>query len=68
MTKKDERTKPKYETPTIVPLGELAKGIGTCAAVGSSPDDSCGSGTSAPTSCGGGNIAGTTCGSGTGGH
>jgi len=66
MSKKDERTKPKYEAPIVVALGGLAQGIGACAD-GSRPDDSCGSGTMAATSCGGGISAGTTCGAGTGG-
>jgi hypothetical protein len=59
----EKRTNPKYETPIVVSLGELAKGIGACGG-GSSPDDSCGSGATAPSSCGIGTFAGTTCGTG----
>ena len=56
-----KKTMPKYETPTVVALGELARGIGTCGS-GSSPDDSCGSGAVASTSCGSGIAAGSSCG------
>jgi len=31
MSKKDEQPKPRYEPPVVVPLGELAKGDGSCA-------------------------------------
>jgi len=64
MSDNEKRTKPKYETPTVVPLGGLARGTGTCGN-GSNPDDSCGSGFGANTSCGSGATAGTTCGTGT---
>jgi hypothetical protein len=30
MSDKEKRIKPKYETPTVVPLGEMAKGSGAC--------------------------------------
>jgi hypothetical protein len=36
MTEKDEGKKPRYETPVVVPLGEVAKGAGVCGN-GSSP-------------------------------
>jgi hypothetical protein len=65
MSDNEKRTKPKYESPVLVPLGEMARGIGACGG-GSSPDDSCGSGAAAPTSCGVGTIPGTTCGTGGG--
>lgn len=28
--RKENRTKPRYEPPVVVPLGELAKGTGVC--------------------------------------
>ena len=58
MSDNEKRTKPKYEAPTVVPLGGLARGIGTCGN-GSTPDDSCGSGNSAASTCLGGNSHGT---------
>ena len=63
MADDEKRTKPKYEAPTVVPLGELAQGIGTCAVVGSNPgDSSCGSGTvTTSSSCGAGGSASTSC-------
>ena len=30
MSDNEKRTKPKYEAPIIVPLGELARGAGAC--------------------------------------
>ena len=36
MSKKNASKKPKYESPTVVPLGELAQGSGYCRA-GSHP-------------------------------
>ena len=30
MSEKDERTKPKYESPVVLDLGELAIGSGEC--------------------------------------
>ena len=63
MPDKDGRTKPKYEPPTLVPLGELAKGSGDCAAgssvgtdctVGGTAAGICVSGTGATGTCVGG--------------
>ncbi len=56
MSKKDERTKPKYEAPTVVALGELAQGLGYCAA-GSSALEYCTAGTAAATACTAGSVA-----------
>jgi hypothetical protein len=65
MSKKDERTKPKYEAPTVVPLGGLARGAGvaTCDTVGSAADTTCTSnGGAALTTCtSNGSLAATTC-------
>jgi hypothetical protein len=30
MSEKDERTKSRYESPIVVPLGEMARGTGDC--------------------------------------
>ncbi|MFA6146742.1 MAG: hypothetical protein WC899_00850 [bacterium] len=43
MPEKDESKKPKYETPIVVPLGEMAKGKGDCG-VGSLNQPGCGVG------------------------
>jgi hypothetical protein len=41
--------KPVYETPALIPLGELAKGLGVaCNPVGSAPSGQCGGGTQVP--------------------
>jgi hypothetical protein len=40
MAEKDESKKPRYETPIVVPLGETAKGQGTCGA-GSTNQPAC---------------------------
>ena len=32
MSDYEKRTKPKYKTPTVVALGEIAKGVGYCTA------------------------------------
>lgn len=57
----NKRIKPKYEAPTIVLLGGLARGIGYCAA-GSNPDAGyCDAGISAPSSCSAGTGAGAAC-------
>lgn len=68
MPDKDDRTKPRYEPPTLVPLGELAKGSGVCATgsgvgadctIGSAADGAlCFTGGNATTNCftGGGDV------------
>jgi hypothetical protein len=43
MSDNEKRTKPKYEAPTVVPLGELAQGTGYCSA-GSVVDGYCSAG------------------------
>ena len=44
---RDEKAKPKYESPVILPLGEMARSNGVSAACpsGSSPQASCHTGT-----------------------
>ena len=64
MSGDDKRTKLKYETPTIVVLGELARGVGYCAAgsgpgegyctAGNLPFTACTAGGAAPAACTGG--------------
>ena len=58
--------KPVYETPALIPLGELAKGLGVaCNPVGSSPTGQCGGGGAVPPAdCYTGGRAGTNCGNG----
>lgn len=41
MPEKDESKKPKYETPIVVPLGEMAKGAGANCIGGSVVTDVC---------------------------
>ena len=54
--------KPVYETPVIMPLGELARGLGASCKSGSSPGGTCrkGGGVPPPT-CGKGQKAGFSC-------
>ena len=40
MSDNEKRTKPKYETPIVVDLGELARGAGACTG-GSGDADTC---------------------------
>jgi hypothetical protein len=47
MPDKGDRTKPKYEPPALVPLGELAKGSGDCL-LGSQVSNDCTVGSAAP--------------------
>jgi hypothetical protein len=35
------QNKPKYESPILVPLGEIAKGLGLCGSNGSGDADGC---------------------------
>jgi hypothetical protein len=57
MSKKDEKTKPKYEAPIVVPLGELARGVGYCAAGSSASDGYCTAGVAAASACTDGSVA-----------
>jgi hypothetical protein len=59
MTANEKKTKPKYETPTVVALGELAKGAGAC--VAGSGDASCTAGGLATTPCNAGTTATSAC-------
>jgi len=43
MTDNEKKIKPKYETPTVVALGEMARGAGYCSS-GSSVDGYCSAG------------------------
>jgi hypothetical protein len=56
MSSSDKRTKPTYETPTIVALGELARGAGACTA-GSGDASTCTAGGLAATACTAGTAA-----------
>ena len=54
--------KPVYETPVIMPLGELARGLGAACKPGSSPTGTCNQGNGVPPrDCTRGNKAGSTC-------
>ena len=66
MPDKDDRTKPRYEPPTLVPLGELATGAGDCG-TGSAPGTgtACTAGTFATGGCSVGATAAATCNAGT---
>ena len=58
--------KPVYETPVIMPLGELARGLGAACKPGSSPTGTCRDGIGVPPSgvCGKGQKAEGGCGKG----
>lgn len=55
--------KPTYETPKVIPLGELAKAEGQACHSGGSASN-CSIGSSASNNCNTGNTAGQRCGSG----
>jgi hypothetical protein len=59
MSDNEKRAKPKYEAPTVVALGELAKGAGAC--VAGSADASCTAGGLATTPCNAGAAATSAC-------
>ena len=44
MSDNEKKTKPKYEAPTVVPLGGMAKGAGYCAIGSGDTTDYCTSG------------------------
>jgi len=50
MSDNEKRIKPKYEAPTVVALGEMAKGSGACSA-GYADFDTCTAGPLALTAC-----------------
>ena len=60
MSDTEKKTKPKYEAPTVVPLGDLAKGAGACTA-GSGDSSTCSAGGSAVTACTAGTAAISAC-------
>jgi aspartyl aminopeptidase len=62
---KDPKKKPTYQTPVVVPLGEIAAAAGVCME-GTMPDasDNCTHGTGALLNCGIGYAPGIDCGSG----
>jgi hypothetical protein len=59
MSDQNKKTKPKYESPTVVPLGDLASGSGACTA-GSGDSGACTAGGLAST-CTAGPIATVGC-------
>jgi hypothetical protein len=61
MADNERRTKPKYEAPTVVPLGEMARGAGACTP-GSADIETCTStGGAALVTCTNGISAAATC-------
>jgi hypothetical protein len=56
MSDNEKRTKPKYEVPIIIPLGEMAKGSGACSG-GYLDTDTCTAGPLAQTACTAGTVA-----------
>lgn len=58
------KPKPKYEAPTVVALGDLARGAGACSA-GSADTDTCTAGGAAMTDCTAGTAATNACTAGT---
>ena len=61
MSDQDAKGRPKYESPTAVLLGEMAKGAGYCSAGGSAFPGYCSAGTGAEEYCRAGTIAGAAC-------
>ncbi len=66
MSDKKARRKPKYKSPVVVPLGELSRGIGYCAAGSHASPGYCSAGPGAATACTAGITATTACTAGTG--
>ena len=64
MSNNEKTGKPKWEAPTVVALGELARGAGACAA-GISDVADCSAGTSALVACSAGTSALNACNAGT---
>jgi hypothetical protein len=60
MSDNEKTTKPKYESPTVVPLGEMAKGSGACSAGSAVPID-CSAGGTATQDCTAGPTASRAC-------
>lgn len=58
--------KPIYESPIVMPLGELARGLGAACKPGSSPSGNCNAGAGVPPQvpCTNGGQAGANCGNG----
>lgn len=52
--RKEKRTKPRYEPPVVVPLGELAKGTGVCNVGSANTQGACNYGGAAGGGCGAG--------------
>ena len=74
MSDNEKKTKPKYEAPTIVALGELARGAGACVAgsadvvdctAGGLAQNDCTAGTAALNACTAGTAALNACTAGT---
>jgi len=57
---KREKPRPRYEAPTVVALGALARGAGACSA-GSGDTDTCSAGGAASTACTAGTLASAGC-------
>jgi len=61
MSNQSTKGKPKYESPTIVNLGDLAQGNGECRAGSGASVGDCTGGSNAATYCTSGNAAVTAC-------
>ena len=61
MSNRKSREKPKYETPTLVPLGNLAQGTGYCSAGSNASLGYCSAGYAAQAACTAGTLAGAAC-------
>ena len=64
MSDKNLKGKSKYESPILVPLGEMAKGAGSCSTGSSGAPEVCNTGgtvTPSPPACTAGVTASTTC-------
>lgn len=61
MSEQKSTKKPKYETPTVVPLGGLAQGIGYCTSGSSANPGYCTTGHIAAAACTDGSLAGAAC-------
>jgi hypothetical protein len=61
MSDNKQRTKPKYEAPTVIPLTELARGTGECRAGSGASEGDCTAGTLAASYCTAGTSPTTAC-------
>ncbi len=58
---KDRDGKPKYETPVVMALGELASAVGAKCGPGTGPVGACGVGTGGDATCGPGSAPDSSC-------